>query len=83
MIKHLFNASNATGGVNQNCIAAMPTEEQWKCNFASHAYAHTQAPIFVLNSALDSWQSSCIFTSTLDPGFPKSTPPALDVSELM
>jgi hypothetical protein len=79
MMKYLFEASNAVSGVNQNCIAATPNkDDQWRCNFASHAYAHTKAPIFPLNSALDSWQTGCIYTATLDPGFPSSTPKKLD-----
>ena len=75
MLKNLFEESNATGGVNQHCIAATAAADRWKCNFASGSYAHTQAPIFALNSALDAWQTGCIFTATLDPGFPKTTPP--------
>ena len=47
-------------------------------NFASGSYAYTKVPIFALNSALDSWQTGCIYTATLDPGFPKTTPHALD-----
>jgi hypothetical protein len=78
MMQHLFTASNASAGVNRNCIAAMKPADQWKCNFASGSYAYTQAPIFALNSALDSWQTGCIYTATLDPGFPKTTPKALD-----
>jgi hypothetical protein len=74
MIKNLYTESNATGGVNRHCVAATPPDEQWKCNFASGSYAHTEAPIFALNSALDSWQTGCIFAATLDPGFPKTTP---------
>ena len=75
MMKNLFVESNATGGLNRHCIAAMAPDERWKCNFASGAYSYTQAPIFALNSALDAWQTGCIYTATLDPGFPKTTPP--------
>lgn len=75
MMKNLFVESNATGGLNRHCIAAMAPDEHWKCNFASGAYSYTQAPIFALNSALDAWQTGCIYTATLDPGFPKTTPP--------
>ena len=75
MMKNLFIESNATGGLNRHCIAAMAPDEHWKCNFASGAYSYTQAPIFALNSALDAWQTGCIYTATLDPGFPKTTPP--------
>lgn len=79
MMKNLFFESNASTGVNRHCIAATTLDEQWKCNFAAGSYSHTQAPIFVLNSALDSWQTSCIYTATLDPGFPKTTPPVRSI----
>ena len=36
-------------------------------------YAHTKSPIFPLNSALDSWQTACIYTSELPPLFPNQT----------
>ena len=72
MIKHLFEISNASYGVNDNCIAATATADQWQCNFAEAAYAYVDAPIFALNSALDAWQTDCIYTATLDPGFPLS-----------
>merc|ERR1712118_387675 len=62
---------NSTHGVNDGCIAAMSEADRWKCNFAEMAYAYTAAPIFPLNSALDSWQTACIYTSELAPGFPQ------------
>ena len=33
------------------------------CNFAQYSYAHTHSRIFILDSALDSWQTVCILTS--------------------
>lgn len=70
-MKYIFTLANSTNGLNARCIAAQAEEDKWKCNFAEMAYAYTQAPIFPFNSALDSWQIPCIYTSELDPGFPK------------
>ena len=42
MMRNLFHESNATGGVNRHCIAATRPADQWRCNFASGSYAHTQ-----------------------------------------
>ena len=56
-MENIFNLANSTHGVNDACIASLPVDKQWQCNFAQHAYAHTEAPIFPLNSALDSWQA--------------------------
>jgi STAM-binding protein len=73
-MKNIFALSNATHGVNDDCIASYPRpDDQWQCNFAQHAYAHTKSPTFPLNSALDSWQTVCIYTSELPPGFPNQT----------
>lgn len=69
-MKNIFEMSNATYGVNAACIEAMNATSQWQCNFAQHAYAYTKSPTFPLNSALDSWQTLCIYTSELPPGWP-------------
>lgn len=69
-MKYIFNLANSTHGVNDACIAAQQPGDEWKCNFAEEAYAHTHSPTFPLNSALDSWQTGCIYTSELAPGFP-------------
>eukprot|EP00946_MAST-07B_sp_MAST-7B-sp1_P000728 g728.t1 len=70
----IFTLANSTGGLNAACIAAHQTSgDEWKCNFAEHSYAFTKSDIFPLNSALDSWQTRCIFTSELAPGFPNQT----------
>eukprot|EP00051_Salpingoeca_urceolata_P028230 m.485760 g.485760 ORF g.485760 m.485760 type:complete len:453 (+) comp23953_c0_seq1:161-1519(+) len=66
----IFALANSTHGLNDACIAAMPASEQWRCNFAQYAYQYTTSPTFPLNSALDSWQTGCIYTSELVPGFP-------------
>lgn len=70
-MKSIFSLANSSGGVNANCIASLKEEDAWKCNFAQYAYMYTEAPIFPLNSALDAWQTNCIYTSELVPGFPE------------
>ena len=72
-MENIFNISNATGGVNADCIAAQAPADKWKCNFAEFSYAYTKAPTFPLNSALDSWQTVCIYTAEPVPDFPKQT----------
>lgn len=62
-IKTIFTLSNATGGLNARCVANSPPGLQWRCNFAQFSYASTQSRIFVLDSALDSWQTGCILTA--------------------
>ena len=72
-MKYIFTLANSTNGVNAKCIAAMDEGDQWKCNFAQEAYAYTESETFPLNSALDSWQTACIYTSELPPSFPNQT----------
>ena len=73
-MKSIFQLANSSSGVNAACIAAHTrTGDTWRCNFAEHAFAHTNAPILPLNSALDSWQTTCIYTARLAPGFPNQT----------
>lgn len=70
---YIFHLANASGGVNSECIATTPAKEAWKCNFAEKAYEFTSSPIMPLNSALDSWQTGCIYTAELPPSFPNQT----------
>jgi len=65
-IINIFWMSHATEGLNSDCIAARHEEEHWKCNFAEYTYEHIKSRIFALNSALDSWQTGCIFTPNFD-----------------
>ena len=72
-MKHIFEIANSTQGVNAACIADKAPEDQWMCNFAQEAYNYTKSPIFPLNSALDSWQTVCIYAAELPPNFPNQT----------
>mmetsp|Transcript_25331 Transcript_25331/g.46385 ORF Transcript_25331/g.46385 Transcript_25331/m.46385 type:complete len:440 (+) Transcript_25331:68-1387(+) len=71
LIKNIFQLANSSGGLNEKCIAAQAPDERWKCNFAEFTYKYIESPIFVFNSALDSWQTGCIYTSEYPYGFPK------------
>ena len=62
-MRSLFEMSGAIDGLSPSCIAAQNPGEEWKCNFAGPAYAHVNAPVFVINSALDAWQVACILTA--------------------
>lgn len=70
-MKNVYAMQNASGGLSKRCLAAQPPNEQWRCMFAQNAYAHTAVPTFVENSALDSWQTWCIFTAEYITGWPK------------
>ena len=59
-MRSIFFLSNASAGVNRDCIAAQPASEQWRCNLAQYTYRHVRSPTFVIQSALDSWQTACI-----------------------
>jgi len=72
-MKTIFQLANSSGGVNERCIAAHAPDEHWKCNFAEFTYPHIESPIFILNSALDSWQMGCIYTADYPYGYPKQT----------
>ena len=72
-MKYVFEMTNATNGVNSNCIAAMAAGDEWKCNMAPHTYPYITTPIMALNSAMDSWQSACIMGSIMVPNFPNQT----------
>lgn len=62
-IQSIFELSNAIEGLNPACISAN-TGAEWRCNFAPTAFAHVRAPVFVIDSSIDSWQSGCIMTAT-------------------
>eukprot|EP00042_Codosiga_hollandica_P055950 m.794540 g.794540 ORF g.794540 m.794540 type:complete len:405 (-) comp59238_c0_seq16:80-1294(-) len=63
---NVFSFQNSTGGVHPACLAANPTNPA-ACIFAENTYPYVQTPIFPLNSMYDTWQLSCILTSTISP----------------
>ena len=62
-MEYVYHMMNSSGGVNQRCrgSAAAAPAEAWKCIFANYSYAHTQTPIFPLQSSVDAWQMGAIF----------------------
>lgn len=62
-MKYVYNMQNSSGGVNANCAAALAgtPDAAWKCIFANFSYAHSDTPMFPLQSSLDSWQMSSIW----------------------
>jgi len=48
---------------NSRCAAKFSREDSWQCFFAGNVYPHMEAPVFLLNSALDSWQIPNILLS--------------------
>lgn len=62
-IKYIYGLSNATHGVNEDCIVDKASSDQWRCNFGPGVYPYIKNPIFPLDSIIDSWQSGCILTS--------------------
>jgi len=64
-MKWVFQAMNATSGVNQACISAhTPTKDTNLCFFAEHTSPHITTPIFPLQSQYDSWQTGNILGSS-------------------
>ena len=62
-MKGVFYLHNASGGVNQNCIAAQQEGYEWVCQLAYASYAYTHSRIFPFQSHTDWWQSGCVFTA--------------------
>jgi len=60
LIKDLFELSNAT--TRTRCFQDLAGSDiAWHCNVAQYALSYIQAPIFLVNSAKDSWVSRCTF----------------------
>jgi hypothetical protein len=76
-VRRLFAMSNASRGVNEDCLAAYSSggggdgdgtknehgSGAWKCSFAHAALAHTTRPVFAIDASFDSWQAFNVFIS--------------------
>ena len=68
-IKTIFTLSNATAGLNRNCVEFLPKDDAWKCNFAEFSFSFSKVRTFVLMSQVDAWATACIFASEpISPG---------------
>jgi hypothetical protein len=66
-IQSIFELSNAVEGLSPACIADNPGAE-WRCQFAPTAFAHVRAPVFVIDSSIDSWQVRYLDPTNQRPG---------------
>jgi len=63
-LRWAFETFNASGGVNQDCVAAKETggfetdQPAYLCMFAEHTSVFTHTPLFALQSEYDSWQTA-------------------------
>ncbi len=56
-MRRMTELHNASGALTAGgCGAGMPVGARWRCLFGTHAAGHVASPLFVINSALDSWQ---------------------------
>ncbi|KAA0163629.1 hypothetical protein FNF31_02790 [Cafeteria roenbergensis] len=66
-LRWVFQAQNASSGVNQDCIEAhRSTGDTWMCMFAEHTAPHIKTPVFALQSKYDSWQSDHVLSTKTD-----------------
>lgn len=65
---------NSTFALNKRCVAAMPTGKKWSCILPENAYAYTEVPVFLVNSAMDWWSGLCVL-------FAASTPSRLAIAK--
>lgn len=64
-MRGVFEYQNSSAGLNAACLAsktAVATEQKASgCMFAKETFLHTDAPVFLINSALDLWQLNSIW----------------------
>ena len=58
-MRGVYEMMNSSHGVNQRCLEAMAPDD-WRCMFAQYSCAHTDTPVFPLNSAVDAYQMGAI-----------------------
>ena len=54
--RYVSQMQNVSGHVNQDCIAANPGKDEWKCFMAEYTAPHIHTRFFALQSAYDAWQ---------------------------
>eukprot|EP01147_Barroeca_monosierra_P004998 gene4997-6947_t len=66
-MKAIFELSNATSSIPANCLNNKTSSDAWQCMFAPEIYSTLSSPFFIINSALDAWQTRCIIAGELAP----------------
>lgn len=56
------------------CAQHLGKLQSWKCLLAQYAYDYVKAPIFILNGAMDSWQTTFIYAKPFIDGVGPSGP---------
>lgn len=64
-MKKVFEMQHASVNLNAKCIASYDKSRKWRCMFANESYAHTEVPMFVMNSAVDSYQLGAIWNGDI------------------
>jgi len=59
-LEQIFELANAT--TDEECISVFQHSKS-QCAFAENVYPFIETPVFVIDSAYDSWQIACILTS--------------------
>jgi hypothetical protein len=68
-------ANVSTGSAQQvdaDCFENTPAELRWQCFMAQFTYPHISTPIFLVNSAVDSWQLAFVMAPALPVFFPSN-----------
>lgn len=60
--QEVFSLHNMTSAMNSDCIRDQgAAENHWRCFMANYSYAYSSTPMFLMQSALDSWQIDNIY----------------------
>ena len=62
-MRRVFQRGNASAGVNAACLRAQAPGEEYTCISGAASWAHMATPTFLINSAFDYWQTSCILAA--------------------
>ncbi|KAL1511868.1 hypothetical protein AB1Y20_005152 [Prymnesium parvum] len=58
-MRRVYELSNASASISRSCASAF-NDAPWRCLLSANAAAHLSTHTFVVNSALDSWQTSLV-----------------------
>jgi len=59
-IQYVFQMQNCTAGMNVRCLVSKSPRYMHLCMMAEYTMQFIQTPLFISNSAYDSWSTSCI-----------------------
>eukprot|EP00948_MAST-09A_sp_MAST-9A-sp1_P001447 g1447.t1 len=56
--KALYSLANTSGSLSRACLKNQTSDNKWRCQLAPESLNHIQAPIFIVQSIFDAWQTS-------------------------